>query len=315
MSNVILVAGGAGFIGSNLSAVLLASGHRIICIDNFTTSSKQNLTPLLSHRNFTLIKGDICAASLIKNFRDQQLDQIYHLASPASVGYITQYPTQAALANSVGTKNLLDLARLKRVKILFASSSEVYGDPKQHPQKEEYWGNVNPVGIRSGYDEGKRFGEALCIAYHREFGLDIRIVRVFNTYGPYSSTKDTRVIPHFITQALQNKPLTVHGDGSQTRSFCYVSDMVDGFVKTMEQAVIGPFNLGNPDEHQIINVAKLIIRLTSSKSIIEFSTRPEDDPSVREPDISLAKKMLKWTPYTSFAIGLSETIEYFKKIL
>jgi len=315
MSKVILVAGGSGFIGSNLCTLLLKNGNKVICIDNLHTGNKRNIKRLLSKRNFTFIYDDIRSDKITTNFKEEQIDQIYHLASPASVIYVTQYPVETALTNSLGTKNLLELALLKKARILFASSSEVYGDPQKHPQKESYWGNVNPIGIRSGYDEGKRFGEALCMAYQREFGLSIRIARIFNTYGPNSSATDTRVIPRFITQALKNEELTVYGDGSQTRSFCYVSDMILGLEKVMESADSGPFNIGNPEEYQIKKVAKIILNLTRSKTKIKFTKRPEDDPSMRKPDISNTQQKLNWSPSVSFEDGLMNTIQYFKELL
>jgi len=315
MSKVILVAGGSGFIGSNLCTLLLKNGNKVICVDNLRTGNKRNIKLLLSNQNFIFIQDDICSNKITTNFKNKKIDQIYHLASPASVTYVTQHPVEVALTNSVGTKNLLELAHLKKARTLFASSSEVYGDPQKHPQKESYWGNVNPVGVRSGYDEGKRFGEALCMAYQREFGLPICIARIFNTYGPNSSATDTRVIPRFITQALKNEELTVYGDGLQTRSFCYVSDMILGLEKVMESADCGPFNIGNPEEYQIKKVAKIILNLTRSKTKIKFTKRPEDDPSARKPDISNARQKLNWSPDISFQDGLMYTIQYFRELL
>lgn len=312
---VILIAGGAGFIGSHLCASLLKKDNYIVCVDNITTGSDRNIKPLISNRKFKFVKSDVCGADFVQNFKKQHIDEIYHLASPASVTYITEYPVEAALANSIGTKNLLELARTNNAEILFASSSEVYGDPKEHPQNESYRGNVNPVGVRSGYDEGKRFGEALCMAYHREFGVKVKIVRIFNTYGPNSSPADTRVIPQFIVQALRNQPLTVHGDGQQTRSFCYVSDMVSGFIKMMESTEIGPINLGNLEEYKITDVAWKIIEEIGSSSKIKFVQRPQDDPAKRRPDLTSALKKLNWSPIVPFEEGLLKTIEYFRKII
>ncbi len=314
MSKIIIVAGGTGFIGSHLCR-LLSKENKVICIDNVTTGNKRNIERLLSQRNFIFIPGDICSSELFTRFKNQQIDQIYHLASPASVDYVVKYPTRAALTNSVGTKNLLDLANLKKARILFASSSEVYGDPQIHPQKEDYWGNVNPIGVRSGYDEGKRFGEALCMSYLREFGVSVGIARIFNTYGPNSSEKDTRVIPQFIRQALRHEEITVHGDGSQTRSFCYVGDTVLGLKKVMQSSLSGPFNIGNPDEYKIRDIAKIILDLTGSESKIRFTKRPIDDPSRRMPNISVARKQLNWSPHISLQKGLGVTINYFKKLL
>ncbi|MDP2638335.1 MAG: SDR family oxidoreductase [Candidatus Levybacteria bacterium] len=310
-----LVAGGAGFIGSHLCKELLEKGLKVICFDNLSTGDKRNIQELLKNDNFTFIQGDITDSAVCKSFENLEINEIYHLASPASVTYIMDYPVESADANSMGTKNLLELAKKKHIRILFASSSEAYGDPKEHPQKETYWGNVNPVGVRSGYDEGKRFGEALCMAYSREFGVEVRIVRIFNTYGPNSSIRDSRVIPHLLYQALKNEPLSVHGDGFQTRSFCYVSDMVAGFIKLMESSETGPVNIGNPDEYKIVDVAKKIISLTNSKSEIKFVSRPKDDPAVRKPDISLAKEKLGWTPVVAFEDGLEKTIAYFKSVI
>lgn len=315
MSNVILIAGGSGFIGSNLAKLLVQEGNKVICLDNLHTGNKRNNKQLLNIANFTFIEDDVCNDRIITILNDKQINQIYHLASPASITYITKHPVEAALANSLGTQNLLKLAHLKKARLVFASSSEVYGDPKKHPQKENYWGNVNPVGVRSGYDEGKRFGEALCMAYKREFGVSIGIARIFNTYGPNSSENDSRVIPRFIVQALRNKDLTVHGHGTQTRSFCYVDDLVLGLKKIMESTSSGPFNLGNPREYKITEVANIILNLTGSKGKIKFTKRPPDDPQVRKPDIFNAKKNLNWTPRVEFKNGLVSTIKYFKELL
>lgn len=315
MSKTILVSGGAGFIPSHLCKHLIEEGNHVLCIDNFSTGSKRNIEQFFQNKNFEFTQGDIRDKNLIDKFSHFSINQIYHLASPASVTHIVKHPIEAATVNSIGTYNLLELAMKKNAKLLFASSSETYGDPKEHPQKESYRGNVSPVGVRSGYDEGKRFGEALCMAYYREKGVDIKIVRIFNTYGPNSSPQDSRIVPTFITQALNNQPLTVHGDGKQTRSFCYVGDMVLGFIKMMESDQTGPINLGNPVEYEVIDVAKKIIKATNSKSEIKFTKRPIDDPQVRKPDITLAKEKLNWEPAVSFDEGLISTIEYFKKEL
>lgn len=310
----IVVTGGAGFIGSHLCALLINQGHTVICFDNLVTGQKSNIDTLLKQSNFSFIKGDTRSVSSNNHpFRDT-IDEIYDLASPASVTYVTEHPITAATVNALGTKNLLDIAQKHHARFFFASSSEVYGDPKEHPQKETYWGNVNCIGVRSGYDEGKRFGETLTMAYHREYGLDTRIARIFNTYGPHSHPKDSRVVPRFITQALAGRPLTVHGDGLQTRSFCYVSDLVDGLVRLMESQVTEPVNLGNPDEHSIRDLAEQIIKKTRSTSSIEFIKRPPDDPEVRRPDITRAETLLSWHPKISLDKGLDRTIAYFRSL-
>src|SRR3989344_6689141 len=241
----ILVTGGGGFIGSHLCEKLLEQEYKVICLDNFRTSKKRNIDELINNPNFRLIEADTRDVGVSNLPFSEKLDEIYDLASPASVTYIMEHPVEVATVNAIGTKNMLDIAKSMGAKFLFASTSEAYGDPKEHPQKESYWGNVNPIGARSGYDEGKRFGETLTMAYHREHGLDGKIVRIFNTYGPKSYPDDTRVIPQFVTNALRSKPLPIHGDGMQTRSFCYVSDMVDGIIKMMNSDQIGPINLGN----------------------------------------------------------------------
>lgn len=315
MKKRILVSGGAGFIPSHLCKKLIDEGNYVICIDNLSTGSKRNIEPLLSNENFRFIKGDVDKREVINKFDKETLDEIYHMASPASVSYIVDHPIEVATVNSIGTFNLLNIAVHNNSRILFASSSEVYGDSKIHPQIESYWGNVNSVGIRSGYDEGKRFGEALCMAYKREKKLDVKIVRIFNTYGLNSRVDDSRVIPSFIVHALENRPLPVHGDGSQTRSFCYVSDMVDGIIKMMESSQTGPINLGNPKEYHIIDIAKKIISVAKSSSKINFVKRPEDDPSQRKPDILLARQKLGWTPKVSLKDGLTQTINYFRDLL
>ncbi len=311
----IVITGGAGFIGSHLCAFLVNQGHTVICFDNLITGQKSNIDTLLKQQNFSFIKGDTRNISSDDHPFGNHIDQIYDLASPASVTYVVDHPITAATVNAFGAKNLLDIAHKHHARFFFASSSEVYGDPKEHPQKETYWGNVNPIGVRSGYDEGKRFGETLTMAYHREYGLDARVARIFNTYGPHSHPEDSRVVPRFVMQALAGKPLTVHGDGSQTRSFCYVSDLVDGLVRLMESKEVEPVNLGNSDEYTIIDLAKKIIEMTKSQSKISFVPRPQDDPSVRQPDITLAQEKLKWKPMMPLEEGLRRTIEYFRRIL
>lgn len=309
----VLVSGGAGFIGSHLCQKLLPDNF-VVCVDNLSTGRKSNIEPFLSDKNFRFIKSDVRDPKLYEGL-EERISRIYHLASPASVDYVTAHPIEAATVNSVGTYHILEYANRIKSRILFASSSEVYGDPKEHPQGESYWGNVNSVGVRSGYDEGKRFGEALVMAYRRERSLDTRIARIFNTYGPNSSPEDGRVIPRFVTTAITNKPLPIHGDGKQTRSFCYVTDLVDGLIKLMESDTMAPVNLGNPKEMTINEVAKKIIELTRSQSKIVYETRPQDDPSRRLPDIIVAKNKLDWEPKVSFDEGLAKTITYFRSIV
>jgi nucleoside-diphosphate-sugar epimerase len=315
MDKKVLVAGGAGFIGSYVCKYLLESGNNVLCVDNLSTGSKRNIDPFLTNKNFKFLKADVIDNSFIETLFASKLDKIYHLASPASVTHIMEYPVEAALANSLGTKNLLGIAKEQNIPILFASSSEAYGDPRQHPQKESYWGNVNSVGVRSGYDEGKRFGEALCMAYHREYDVKVKIIRIFNTYGPNSNVTDSRVVPQLVRQAILGEPLTVHGDGKQTRSFCFVSDMAKGIIAMMESAEVGPINLGNPDECTINDLAHNIIKMTNSSSEIQYVERPKDDPSQRKPDITLAKEKLFWEPKVSLKDGLTETIGYFRQML
>lgn len=305
-----LITGGAGFIGSHLCDFLIKKEDRVICIDNMGSGTGRNIEHLKENSNFSFIEHDIIKPLEL----NEKIERIYHLASRASPADFPKFPIEILMTNSVGTYNMLELARKNNAKILFASTSEVYGDPKEHPQKETYWGNVNPTGPRSCYDESKRFGEALCFAYNREYGTDIKIVRIFNTYGTRMRPNDGRVIPNFIKQALNNKPLTVYGDGSQTRSFCYVSDLIEGICKMMESDITGPVNLGNPSEISILETAKLIKKLTDSKSEIVFKPLPKDDPVRRRPDITLAKKKLGWEPRIGFEEGLKKTIEWFKAL-
>lgn len=318
---IVLVAGGAGFIGSHLCESLLNDNYKVICVDNFITSKKSNLEKLLKNPNFTFVEFDVTKSIEGLKLEIQNLDYIFHLASPASPNkkslrsYIN-FPIETLLVNSVGTYNLLELARKYNSKFLYASSSEVYGDPAISPQKEDYFGNVNPNGIRSVYDEGKRFGEAITFGYVRKHDLDGRIIRIFNTYGPIMQADDGRVVSNFINQAIKNEPITVYGKGLQTRSLCYVDDMVLGirqamFVQNTKGQV---FNLGNPDERSILDIAKLIKELTNSKSEIIFEDLPEDDPKARKPDITHAKEILKWEPKIKTEDGLKKTIEYFKNI-
>lgn len=320
----VLVAGGAGFIGSHLCKKLLNDNYKVICIDNFLTSDKNNLKDLLKNPGFTFIEHDIIRPIQDSAFRlssGQNLGYVFHLASPASPNkkspksYIN-YPIETLLVNSVGTYNLLEIARRFNSKFLYASSSEIYGDPAISPQREDYFGHVNPNGIRSVYDEGKRFGEAMTFGFIRKYNLDARVVRIFNTYGPLMQADDGRVVSNFISQAIKNKPITVYGTGVQTRSFCYVDDMVMGirlamFSKNTKGQV---FNLGNPDERTVLDTAKLIKRMTKSKSEIVFEDLSADDPRSRKPDIGKAKKILGWVPQISTEQGFEKTIAYFKNL-
>jgi nucleoside-diphosphate-sugar epimerase len=312
------VAGGAGFIGTHLCEKLLSLQYKVVCIDNCITSSKKNVESLLSNPNFTFVEADICSFSP-KNLPNPQY--IFHLASPASPNaksarsYIA-FPIETLLVNSQGTHVLLEIAKSVGSRILFASTSEVYGDPSVSPQSEEYWGNVNPNGIRSVYDEAKRFGEAIMMAYVRKFGVDGRIVRIFNTYGPNMQVDDGRVVSNLINQALQNQPLSIYGDGNQTRSFCYVSDLVDGLISFMfgENLQGEVINLGNPNEKKIIEFATIVKELTGTSSEIAFEPLPQDDPKKRCPDITKAKEKLNWEPKVSLEEGLKKTIDYFKNL-
>lgn len=312
-----LVTGGAGFIGSHLCETLLKLDNEVFCIDNFITGNCKNIEHLMGNSLFHVIEWDV-TKPFDNSIKDQVsgIRYIYHLASPASPVQYQKYPIETLLANSLGTYNLLELAREAGAKFLYASSSEVYGNPQQHPQRESYWGNTNPIGIRSCYDEGKRFGEAMVMAYIRKYDLDGRVARIFNTYGPRMEKDDGRVVSNFITQAISGAPITVYGDGSQTRSFCYVTDMVEGLMVLMEKekARGEVFNLGNPEEHTILEIAKKIKQLTASPSEIKFTDLPEDDPTRRQPDITRAQKILGWQPKVKLEDGLKKTIEYFKNV-
>ena len=306
----ILVTGGAGFIGSHLCKRLVEGGNYVICLDNFFTGNKENVKDLIESSNFEIVEHDI------ENEIDIDVDEIYNLACPASPTHYQYNPVKTVRTSVVGTANMLELARRKNAKILQASTSEVYGDPLEHPQKESYWGNVNPIGIRSCYDEGKRCAETLMTDYHRQYSTNIKIVRIFNTYGPNMHPNDGRVVSNFIVQAIKNEDITIYGDGNQTRSFCYVSDLVDGLIKMMStENFIGPVNLGNPSERSILNLAELIIKKTNSKSKITHKPLPSDDPVKRKPDITLAKEKLKWSPKIDINDGLDLTIKYFKNLL
>lgn len=304
----VLVTGGAGFIGSHLCDFLLNKGFKVICMDNLITGGIKNLKHLKKNNNFKFINHDISKHIKVND----KLDFVLHFASPASPVDYQKIPIQTLKAGSLGTHNTLGLALAKKAKYMLASTSEVYGDPLVNPQPEFYWGNVNPVGIRGCYDEAKRFAEALTMAYHRIHKLDTKIARIFNTYGPRMRKNDGRVVPNFITQALSNKPITVYGDGKQTRSFCYIDDLIDGIYKLMNSKMNEPVNLGNPKEHTILEFAEIIKKLTKSRSKIAFKKLPIDDPKVRCPDISLAKRKLNWEPKISLEEGLKRTIDFFR---
>lgn len=307
----ILVTGGAGFIGSHLCERLVNEGNYVVCLDNLFTGDIKNIEHLQKEENFKFVNHDI-----IEPF-DGEIDQIYNLACPASPPHYQYDPVKTFKTSVLGILNMLELAKKNNATILQASTSEVYGDPKIHPQLESYWGNVNPIGIRSCYDEGKRGAETLMSDYKRQYNTDIRIIRIFNTYGPKMDKNDGRVVSNFIIQALQNQDITIYGDGSQTRSFCYVSDLVEGMVRMMnnKKDFCGPVNLGNPSERSILDFAKSIISMTNSKSKITFKPLPQDDPIMRKPDISLAKKELDWSPKIDFEFGIQQTINYFRGII
>lgn len=304
----VLVTGGAGFIGSHLCERLLDEGHDVICLDNFFTGSKDNIIHLMDNHRFELVRHDIVEPILL------EVDRIYNLACPASPVHYQYNPVKTVKTSVMGTINMLGLAKRVKARILQASTSEVYGDPQVHPQSESYWGNVNPIGIRSCYDEGKRVAETLMMDYHRQNGVDIRIIRIFNTYGPRMAENDGRVVSNFILQALRNEDITVYGNGSQTRSFCYVSDLVEGMIRMMEcEDFIGPVNLGNPVENTILEFAEKIITITKSRSKIVFNPLPQDDPKQRRPIIDLAGEKLGWNPQVALNDGLLATADYFKK--
>lgn len=305
---IVLITGGAGFIGSHLCELFLEKGYRVICLDNLITGKLSNISHLLKVKDFKFIKHNVSEYIDIKS----PVHYVLHFASPASPIDYLKFPIQTLKVGSLGTHNALGIARAKKAKFLLASTSEVYGDPLVNPQPESYWGNVNPIGPRGVYDEAKRFAEAITMAYHRVHKIDTKIVRIFNTYGERMREEDGRAIPNFINQALDNKPITVYGDGSQTRSFCYVSDLVDGIFKLLLSSEHDPVNIGNPNEMTLLKLAKVIIKLTGSKSRIVFKPLPTDDPKVRRPDISRAKKILKWQPEVDLETGLIRTIDYFR---
>jgi dTDP-glucose 4,6-dehydratase len=303
-----VVTGGAGFLGSHLTDLLLARGHKVIAIDNFITGSVDNISHLGGNTNFKFIQQDVTEFI----FLDVPVDYVWHFASPASPIDYLEIPIQTLKVGSLGTHKALGLAKNKGARFLIASTSEIYGDPLVHPQTEDYWGNVNTIGPRGCYDEAKRFAEAMTMAYHREHGVETRIVRIFNTYGPRMRIKDGRVVPAFISQALQNKPITVFGEGRQTRSFCYVSDLVEGIYRLMMGPTHEPVNIGNPHEMTMLEFASEIIKAVGSKSRIVHKPLPQDDPKQRKPDITRARTILKWEPKVPLAEGLKKTIEYFR---
>lgn len=310
MTPTTLVSGGAGFIGSHLCDSLVAAGEEVLCLDNFYTGTKDNIRHLLHRPNFELIRHDIWLPLYV------EVDRIYNLACPASPVHYQNDPVSTTKTSVLGAINMLGLAKRRRARVLQASTSEVYGDPKLHPQPESYWGYVNPIGPRACYDEGKRCAETLCFDYHRQNGVDIRVVRIFNTYGPRMHPRDGRVVSNFIVQALTNEPITLYGDGSQTRSFCYVDDLVGGLLAMMNQgSEIGPINLGNPAEFTIRQLAESVLSLTGSQSEIVFRPLPPDDPVRRQPDINKARTVLNWEPKVELHDGLKETITYFRRLL
>ncbi len=305
----VIVTGGAGFIGRHLCRFLLEKGYKVVCIDNLITGSPKNIAEFKSHQNFGFINHNVAEHITYGG----KVHFVLHFASPASPSDYLKYPIQTLKVGSLGTHNALGLAKDKKAVFMLASTSEVYGDPLVHPQPESYWGNVNPIGPRGVYDEAKRFAEAITMAYHRVHKMDTKIVRIFNTFGPFMRLNDGRAVPNFIWQVLDNKPLTVFGDGSQTRSFCYVSDLIEGIYSLMLSDVNEPVNIGNPEELTILEFAKEIISLTGSRSKISFKPLPEDDPKTRKPDISRARKLLKWQPKVSLEEGLKMTVEWFRK--
>jgi UDP-glucuronate decarboxylase len=302
----ILVTGGAGFLGSHLIDRLMADGHEVICLDNFYTGNKQNILKWMNHPYFELIRHDITEPIRL------EVDQIYHLACPASPVHYQYNPVKTVKTNVIGTLNMLGLAKRVKARFFLASTSEVYGDPEIHPQTEEYRGSVNPIGLRSCYDEGKRVAETLAFDYYRQNKVDIRVVRIFNTYGPRMLENDGRVVSNFIVQALRGEPLTIYGDGSQTRSFCYVSDLIEGFLRLMKSDYVGPVNIGNPGEYTILELAQAVQTLINPDSEIKFEPLPSDDPRRRRPDITKAKTLLNWEPSVPLQEGLKLTVEDFR---
>ena len=305
----ILLTGGAGFLGSNLCDLLIREGHAVVCMDNLITGKKDNIEHLLDNDNFEFIEHDVTEFIDVKG----EIDYVLHFASPASPVDYLKYPIKTLKVGSLGTHNTLGVAKKHKAKFLIASTSEVYGDPLVNPQPETYWGNVNPIGPRGVYDEAKRFAEAITLAYHRSHGVDTKIIRIFNTYGPRMRDHDGRAIPNFIDQAIKGEPVTVYGDGLQTRSFCYVSDLIEGIYKLMQSSLNEPVNIGNPNEMTLLDLAKKIIQLTDSKSNIEYKPLPINDPKVRRPDITIAKKQLNWCPKVNLEDGLKKVISWYSK--
>ena len=307
----ILVTGGAGFLGSHLCDRLVSQGHHVLCVDNYFTGSKKNIEPLLRYPNFEVIRQDVCFPLYV------EVDEIYNLACPASPVHYQHDPIQTTKTSILGAYNLLGLAKRTGAKILQASTSEIYGDPKEHPQREEYWGNVNPIGIRSCYDEGKRAAETLFFDYQRQHNVRIKVARIFNTYGPRMAANDGRVVSNFIVQALKGDDITIYGDGTQTRSFCYVNDLVDGLISLMnsKDSITGPINLGNPTEFTVLELAEKVIESTNSTSKIVFKPLPGDDPKQRRPDITRAQVFLDWHPEIALEEGLVDTVTYFKSVI
>jgi UDP-glucuronate decarboxylase len=309
MRKRILVTGGAGFLGSHLCERLLNEGHDVVCLDNYFTGQKQNVVHLMQHPYFELVRHDVTMPYFI------EVDEIYNLACPASPIHYQYNPIKTVKTSVMGAINMLGLAKRIRAKVLQASTSEVYGDPEIHPQHEQYWGHVNPIGERACYDEGKRAAETLFVNYHKQNGVRIKIIRIFNTYGPRMHPNDGRVVSNFIVQALKNQDITIYGDGSQTRSFCYVDDLLEGMIRMMDTGdeITGPINVGNPGEFTILQLAELVIKMTGSKSGIVYSELPSDDPMQRKPDITKAREILGWKPSITLEEGLKPTIEYFRK--
>ncbi len=308
MTMRVLVTGGAGFIGSHLCERLLSLGHEVLCLDNFLTGRRQNIVHLLTHRNFELIRHDVTEPILL------EADRIFHLACPASPVHYQQNPVKTVKTNVMGTIHMLGLAKRVKARLLHASTSEIYGDPRVHPQREDYWGHVNPIGPRSCYDEGKRVAETLCFDYHRQNGVDVRVVRIFNTYGPRMARDDGRVVSNFIVQALEGRPITLYGSGQQTRSFCYIDDLLDGLLRMMDQNEHhGPVNLGNPEEFTIAQLAEQVLRITGSQSAVIQEPLPEDDPVRRQPDIGRARAWLGWEPTVPLRVGLLRTVDWFRQ--
>jgi UDP-glucuronate decarboxylase len=306
-----VVTGGAGFLGRHLCGRLLALGRRVVCVDSFVTGSRDNVAAFAGHPDFQLLRHDVCRPLQV------EADQIFNLACPASPVHYQRDPVHTVKTSVLGAVNVLELARRTGARVLQASTSEVYGDPDEHPQRESYWGNVNPVGVRACYDESKRCAETLCFDFRRQYGLEVKVVRIFNTYGPFMQQEDGRVVSNFIVQALRGEPLTVYGDGAQTRSFCYVDDLVDGLIRMMDApaAVAGPINLGNPAEFTVAELAQLVRDLTGARSPLEFHPLPADDPRQRRPDIGLAQQLLGWRPRVDLVTGLRHTIDYFERTL